>query len=261
MHRVLAISSYVAKGTVGLQATMPAFATAGIEAIAIPTVLLSNHPGFKACAGTAIARETLREIFDALDANGWLSSVDAVFTGYLPSDGHVHFARSAVERVKAANPAALYLADPVLGDDPEGLYVSREAAIAVRDNLLPLATITTPNRFELSWLSGLDVSNRETAVEAARRLGVALTAATSIPAGSEHLENVLVSGRETYVNSVARLAEAPHGTGDYFAGTLLAALLHNAQPADAMATASRLTERLVAASQHSSDLVFADVRN
>lgn len=261
MSRVLVISSFVAKGTVGLQAALPAFAAAGIETIAMPTVLLSNHPGFAACAGTQIACETLDAMFDALDANGWLSSIDAIFTGYLPSADHVRFAGTAVERVKAANAMALYLADPVLGDDPEGLYVNHDAAIAVRDLLVPMAAITTPNRFELAWLSGSDVVDRTTAVAAAQSLGVRHVAATSIPAGDEHLENVLVSGGGTTAETVARRAAAPHGTGDYFAGALLAALLRGACHADALASASRQTERLVAASQHSAHLVFADVHN
>lgn len=260
MGRALVISSFVAKGTVGLQAALPAFTAAGIETIAMPTVLLSNHPGFDACAGTQIACETLAAILDALDANGWLSSIDAIFTGYLPSADHVRFARTAVERVKAANPMALYLADPVLGDDPEGLYVSHDAAIAVRDLLVPLAEITTPNRFELAWLSGREVVDRATAVAAAQSLGVPHVAATSIPAG-EHLENVLVSGNETAVETVERRAAAPHGTGDYFAGAFLAALLQGARNADAMMVACQATDRLVAASQHSSHLVFAEVHD
>lgn len=261
MRRVLAISSFVAKGSVGLQATLPAFASAGIAAISIPTIVLSNHPGFRACAGTAIACDTLNAILDALDANGWLGAIQAIFTGYLPSAEHARFARSAVERIRSANPSALYLADPVLGDDPSGLYVGRETAVAVRDTLLPLASITTPNRFELAWLSGLEVTDRDTACEAARKLGAASVAATSIPAGSEYIENVLLTGGEPYVETVKRLADAPHGTGDYFAGVLLAQMLNGFDTATALSNATRQTERVLLASRHSRDLVFADARN
>lgn len=261
MHRVLVISSFVAKGTVGLQATLPPLHAAGIDVLAMPTVVLSNHPGFKACAGMAIACETLHAMLDAIDANGWLSSIDAVFTGYFPSADHVRFAQTAVARVKAANPAALYLADPVLGDDPSGLYVGRETAVEVRDALLPLAAITTPNRFELAWLSGVDVCDRATAGTAARRLAVPLTAATSIPAGTEHLENLLISAAEARIETVNRLDAAPHGTGDYFAGVFLAEMLRGSDDAKALSEATRKTERLLTASQHSSDLVFAELQN
>lgn len=258
MRRVLVISSFVSKGSVGLQATQPAFATAGIEVVAIPTIVLSNHPGFKACAGAAIACETLHAILDALDTNGWLVSCDAIFTGYLPSAEHVRFARKAVERVKSANPAALFLADPVLGDDPSGLYVSADSAFAVRDSLLPLADITTPNRFELAWLSGREVTDRDRAIDAARVLGVPSVVATSVPEGSERLANILVTADETAIETVDRMPGIPHGTGDYFAGILLAQLLKGSSNAQSVAVAAQQTQRLALASQHSYDLVFAD---
>ena len=89
MRRVLVMSSFVAHGTVGLQATLPAFAGPQFDVIAIPTIVLSNHPGHKACAGSAIPPSTLSDMADALDANGWLAGLDAIFTGYLPSADHV----------------------------------------------------------------------------------------------------------------------------------------------------------------------------
>ena len=44
MRRVLMLSSYVARGTVGLQATLPALPPGTFDVIAFPTVVLSNHP-------------------------------------------------------------------------------------------------------------------------------------------------------------------------------------------------------------------------
>lgn len=257
MRRVLVISSYVAKGTVGLQATLPALTHAGCEPIALPTILLSNHPGHKACAGMAIAPQTLDAMIDALDDNGWLSDAAAVFTGYLPSIEHVAFARRTVTRVRSANEAAIYLADPVLGDDPSGLYIDREAAAAVRQSLLPLADVVTPNRFELAWLSDQPVTDRDTAVAAARTLGVPLTAATSVPGAPDTLSNVLIASDTVWMETVSRLADAPHGTGDFFAGTLLAQILSGATRPDALSKATHQTENLLRSSQGSSDLVFA----
>ena len=54
----------------------------------------------------------LGQMLDSLDANGWLESIDAVLTGYLPTTEHVAAAKAAVARVRAENPAALYLCDP-----------------------------------------------------------------------------------------------------------------------------------------------------
>jgi pyridoxine kinase len=133
LARVLAISSQVARGAIGLSAAVPALQALGHEVIALPTILLSNHPGYARFAGERVAAELLQRMLDALTANGWLASIDAVLTGYLPSPEHVSFARGAVEQVKQTRPRSIFVCDPVLGDDPKGLYIARDAAEAIRD--------------------------------------------------------------------------------------------------------------------------------
>ena len=256
MRRVLVMSSFVAHGTVGLQATLPAFAGPQFDVIAIPTIVLSNHPGHKACAGSAVPPSTLSDMADALDANGWLAGLDAIITGYLPSADHVAAARRIVELVKVLHPAALYVADPVLGDDPGGLYVSRDTGDAVRETLLPLADIATPNRFELSWLAQLPVDDCATAITAARALNRTRLAATSIPAGAGLLANILVTASSSAKETVPLRPNAPHGTGDYFAGCLLAALLDGKTDAAALQDATLATSKVIAASDHSDRLIF-----
>ena len=46
MARILAISSHVVRGNVGLAATVPALQSLGHEVWALPTVLLASRPGF-----------------------------------------------------------------------------------------------------------------------------------------------------------------------------------------------------------------------
>jgi pyridoxine kinase len=257
MRRVLVISSFVAKGSVGLQATLPALQGYSIESIAIPTVVLSNHPGFKACAGTPVAIGTLDSMVDALATNGWLNTLDAVFTGYLPSASHVIWAKRTVERVLRANPTVIYIADPVLGDDPGGLYIGREVASAIRFELLPLAKLITPNRFELSWLADCAVTDLETAVVAARQLNVPMLAATSIPAPAGDLANLLITPDTCAIQTMRRRPSAPHGTGDYFAGVLMAQILAGKSHAEAITTASERTEAAISASHDSAHLSVA----
>ena len=226
MARILAISSQVARGTVGLSIIVPALHALGHEVMALPTVILSNHPGHTHTAGTRIEVTVLFAMLDALGANGWLGGVDAVLTGYLPSVEHVHFAAEAVRRVKAVNRAAdvTYLCDPVLGDDPKGLYIDEAAASALRSVLVPVADVTTPNRFELTYLSSLDVRSPDDALRAAHA-GVA-TFATSVPSARvDELLNVMVAGGHTAVARVTRRARAPHGTGDLFSALVLSAWL------------------------------------
>ena len=65
MARVLAISSYVAFGSVGLAAIVPALHWLGHEVIALPTVVLSNHPGYPRFAGEAIPAAQIGAMLDA----------------------------------------------------------------------------------------------------------------------------------------------------------------------------------------------------
>ena len=257
MARVLAISSYVAFGSVGLAAIVPALHWLGHEVIALPTVVLSNHPGYPRFAGEAIPAAQIGAMLDAMEANGWLADTAAVISGYLPSPAHVAQARSAVERVRRANPEALYLCDPVFGDEPEGLYLSEATASAIRDELLPLASLATPNRFELAWLAGLPVGDPPEARQAAWALGVPTVLATSIPASDNRLANVLVQNDAAIACCVRRREKAPHGTGDLLAAMYLGRRLYGEAPANALAAAAAAVDVSVAASMGRDELPLA----
>ncbi|MEZ5851221.1 MAG: pyridoxal kinase [Hyphomicrobiaceae bacterium] len=214
MARILAISSQVARGAVGLSAIVPALQALGHDVIALPTVLLSNHPGHDHVSGTRIAPETLAGMLAALGRNGWLTGLDAVLTGYLPSVEHVAFAVEAITRVRAASPAALHLCDPVLGDAPKGLYIAEDAARALRDTLVRDADVVKLNRFEASWIAG-----DACAVPKLGRMGCVVTSAAG--AEREQLVNVACFGEARLRCRVAERTSVPKGTGDLFSGLLL----------------------------------------
>lgn len=245
--RVLAISSQVVRGHIGLSAIVPALQVLGHEVWPMPTILLSNHPGHRVAAGVRTPVETLDAMLDALAGNGWLGEVDAVLTGYLPSAEHVAFAARAVARVRQLKPQATVLVDPVLGDDPKGLYIDPAAATAMRDILVPLASIVTPNRFELGWLTGLPVSSLAAVGVAARSLPVRSCAVTSAAVSPERgagpdsmdrrITTLMISGGTAVTATAAWQPRAPHGTGDLFAGLMLASLLHGRTADEAVARA------------------------
>jgi pyridoxine kinase len=254
MARVLAISSFVARGHVGLGAIVPALARLGHEAISLPTVLLSNHPGHRHCAGRRVPVAELDEMLDALDANGWLADVAAVLTGYLPSVAHVRFAAAAASRVSARNPQAEICCDPVLGDDPGGLYVEAGAAAAMRDELVPLADWIFPNRFELSFLSRQDVGDVRMAVAAALEVGVRNVLATSIPADGGGLANVLVMDGDAAACATPRFDDVPHGTGDLMSALFLGMRLSGGRASDHLGATVAGLAQLIAASRGRGEL-------
>lgn len=248
MACLLALSSQVARGHVGLSAMVPALEGMGHRVVALPTVVLSNHLGHGRAAGMQVPPETLSDMADALDANGWLAESDAVITGYLPSAAHAEFAARLVERVRQRRPDVLHVCDPVLGDDPKGLYIDEGVAAAVRDLLLPRADAATPNRFELAWLTGLPVSDAASAVRAARALGVGKVVATSVPGDGYRLANLLVSGDTALRCETARRAGVPHGTGDLMTALVAGLWAEGRADRDVLGLATAMIERVVAAS-------------
>ena len=237
MAQVLAISSQVARGAIGLSATVPVLQTFGHDVVALPTVLLSNHPGHSRFAGEQVAPALLSRMLEALAANGWLASVDAVLTGYLPSLGHVEVARNALLRVKSANPNAIYFCDPILGDEPKGLYIAAEAAAAIRDHLLPRADVLKMNRFECEWLGERPIASAADVKSVASTRCWPTTIVTSLTGAIEgHLYNLLLEPRETaQLLSVEKRRGVPNGTGDVFAGLYLAHSLRHRSSIDAFA--------------------------
>jgi pyridoxine kinase len=259
MARILAISSQVASGHVGLSAMVPAWHALGHEVIALPTVLLANHPGRQATSGVRIEPDVLRSMLATLEANGRLEGLDAILTGYLPSAAHVAMAQEAVRLCKSKSARAIYLCDPVLGDDPKGLYIDPAAAAAIRDELVPMADIVTPNRFELAWLTGLAVDGPDAALIAARSLDRSLTIATSIPAAGDMLATMAIGRGGVEKRLVRRRADAPNGTGDLLAALILDGVLYPERPLGRVLDDAVLAvERILVASAGRPEMALID---
>jgi pyridoxine kinase len=254
MARVLAISSYVASGHIGLGAAVTALQALGHDVVALPTVILSNHPGHARWAGERVDPASLAAMLEALDANGILADTHAVLAGYLPTVGHVRFAAKAAARVAERRPSAQLFCDPVLGDDPGGLYIAEDAAAAIRDELVPLADMIFPNRFELGFLSRAVIDDVPSAVAAAQELHVRSVLATSIPSEPGRLANLLVSGGDTGLCEVASEERVPHGTGDLLAALFVGHRLNGGRGSEHLGRAVAGVAQAVAASRGKPEL-------
>lgn len=238
---------------------MPALESFGHEVIALPTIVLSSHAAYSHVTGMTVAPDTLNAMFDAVEANGWLAGTDAILTGYLPSKAHVLCAEKLIHRVRALNPALYYVCDPVLGDAPKDLYVPHETAAQIRQSLLPLADVITPNAFELSWLSNAAIANIADADKAARTLDCPMVLATSIPAPADRLANVLRDTTGTVMTSVSRRPEAPSGTGDLLAGLFTGLVAGKCDPRSALAYASARVLQILTTTGPGDDLNLIDL--
>jgi len=246
MARVLAISSHVVRGHVGLAATVPALQWLGHEVWALPTVLLASRPGLGPLVRHEVPAPDFCAMLAGLEADGCWASLDAVLTGYFPSPQAVQAAAQAIGRIKHARPNVLVVVDPILGDAGR-LYVAEATAAAIRDHLLPLASMVTPNRFELEWLTNAKPHAADDVARAARQLGPPTVVVTSAWETQQSVATLLVCGSGCVEHATPRRRDIANGAGDLFAGLLLGRLLRHQTPAAALeATLSDLDRVLVA---------------
>ncbi len=248
MPKILSFSSQVAYGHVGHSAGVFALQRLGIEVIALPTVILSNRPDYPRAAALRVEPAKLAEMLEALQENGMLEGLDAVFTGYMPSADHALTIADWLGRLRLDRPGIQVMCDPILGDEPGGLYIPQPAAEALRDRLIPLADIVKPNRFELGWLTGRAITSNDAALVAAAKLApIVLVTSGAEPVGK--LTNLLVCRDDgAWLTEVERREEVPHGSGDLMAALFLAFLLRPSTPAEALALATASIEAVVDAS-------------
>jgi|SaaInl5LU_22_DNA_1037371.scaffolds.fasta_scaffold01694_3 pyridoxine kinase len=235
------VSSQVVSGQVGLNAILPALRQLGIEGRAIPTTLLASHPGQYPDAGPpahqAIPAETLQQLGDWLIDVGALHNLDGILTGYMPSIQHVEATASFIKKLRAMNPNLPYLCDPICGDQGR-LYIPEDVACAIREQLIPLANIATPNLFELEWLSQQNVATHEEIFAAAKKLQCPEVVITSAPAPRGSIANIRVFGDEMNRCETICQPHHIHGMGDVFSALYLGMRLSKPENAFAVASAT-----------------------
>jgi pyridoxine kinase len=249
MARVLAISSQTVFGPVGNSASVPALQEHGHEVLALPTTLLSNHPGLSRPAGRATDSQVMQDLLSRLDEMGVLITCDAVITGYFATREQVELVASTIDSMKQTNPKLIILVDPVIGDN-DALYVSQATAIAIRDDLMPLATIATPNRFELGWLTATDAQTEAAFADAAQSLDVDEVIVTSAMVNAQEISTLLIADGRLHRNAMPHLEKVPNGTGDFLAGQYLAHRLKQSAEAAFYAAMQRLELAVRASAGH-----------
>jgi pyridoxine kinase len=226
---ILSIQSQVACGYVGNSAAVLALQALRREVWPLPTVLLSHHPGHGGARGGPMPVALLESIFEGLASRHCFSRCEAVLSGYLGQAEAANVVRAAVVRARAGTPGAIYLCDPVLGDDGR-FYVSDEIVAAMR-GLAAIADIVTPNAFELGVLSGAVFDSRQGALQAMRGLRangpemVLLTSFGGIDTPPGTLDVMALDGAAAWCLNVRNLQQQFRGAGDLFAAIFLDAWL------------------------------------
>src|SRR5271166_6129943 len=228
MPTVLSVQSWVACGNVGNTAALFALQRLGCETWSLNTVAFSNHTGYERWRGDTVPASTIAALFEGIAELGVLPRCDAVLSGYLGEAETGPVLLDIVERVKEANPRALFCCDPVMGDVGLGYYVRSGIPEFFRDRALALADVVTPNRFELEWLTGGPVRNLADAgraVAALRHSGPDIVLATSLETDADRVAAVAAGPDGVWAVETPLLPIEATGCGDAVAALFLGWLL------------------------------------
>jgi pyridoxine kinase len=252
MVAVLSIQSHVAYGHVGNASAVFPLQRLGIEVWPVHTVQFSNHTGYGEWTGRVFDGQAIEEVIAGIAARGVLGRCDAVLSGYLGSADIGHAVVGTVEKVRAANPQAVYCCDPVIGDVGRGVFVRPGIEEFLRDVAVPAADVVTPNHFELDLLSGTTtrtLADVKDAVAAVQDLGPRVVLTTSLDTDDtpDDAVDLLASegGRHHRVRT-PKLGVSVNGAGDASAALFLAHWLATRSAPEALGRAAASVHGLLA---------------
>ncbi|MEG1040978.1 MAG: pyridoxal kinase PdxY [Pseudomonas sp.] len=230
---LLAIQSHVVFGHAGNGAAVFPMQRVGVNVWALNTVQFSNHTQYGQWTGEVLAPAQIPALVEGIAAIGELGNCDAVLSGYLGSAEQGRAILSGVARIKAANPKALYLCDPVMGHPEKGCIVPAEVSTFLLEEAVAVADVLCPNQLELDTFCDRRPQSLEDCVLMARSLlergpKAVLVKHLAYPGrGAEDFEMLLVTAEGSWHLRRPLLAfpRQPVGVGDLTSGLFLARLL------------------------------------
>lgn len=241
---ILSIQSHVAYGHVGNASAVFPMQRLGVEVWPIHTVQFSNHTGYGAWKGRVFDGGMIDEVMEGIAERGVLPQCDGVLSGYMGSADIGHAILSAVARVRAANPQALYCCDPVIGDVGRGVFVRPGIPEFIREQALPEADIVTPNQFELELLTDIairSVSDAHRAVDALRDAGPKVVLVTSLVTDetpTDAVDLMAADDKGVYRVRTPKLDVHVNGAGDAIAALFFVHYMRERSAASALAMAA-----------------------
>lgn len=259
---IVTIQSRVTWGYVGNAVAVPTLQALGMNAWPVDTVRLGHHPGHGIPAKHVTEVEELKALLS--DALNKTQTPACVLMGYLGSADQGHAAVQIINHQRGLNnDTSLYL-DPAFGDDPGGTYVAASIVDFYRTEAIQAANFIMPNRYELSTLSGREITSVLDAVNAAHTLissGCKSVMASSIPAPDGTLANIFVDNDTTHICTSARMTIGIKGTGDLLSAAFcgLHANGHTAEESLARASAIVQTACIHASKNNLTELNLIDL--
>ena len=218
----LSVAGSDSGGNAGLQADLRAFHTFGLHGCTVVASVTAQNP----FGVTAVHVPPTDVVAAQLDAVLPVYGLGAAKTGMLAT-------REVVETVAGRfrdRPGLPLVVDPVMVATSGARLLRDDAVAAVRDALLPLAALATPNLPEAEVLLGTEIRSKDAMLAAARRLRAEVGCAAVLIKGGHRAgslaEDVLVcaEGAFWYASPAIEHPASTHGTGCSLSAAIAASL-------------------------------------
>ena len=231
----LTIAGSDSGGGAGAQADLKTFLACGVHGMsAITAVTVQNSlgvTGFYELPPHAVAEQIESVVTDI--------GVGAAKTGMLASAPIMAAVADTVRRLDVRP----FVVDPVAASQHGDALLRPDALEALRETILPLATVATPNLGEVRLLTGIDVRDRAGMTDAAhalRELGPQWVLVKGGHLPGDDAVDLLFDGTDfTEFHAPRNDSKHTHGSGDTLAAAITAALACEMTVPEAVASGKR----------------------
>jgi hydroxymethylpyrimidine/phosphomethylpyrimidine kinase len=234
--RVLSIAGSDSGGGAGIQADLKAFAACGVHGMtAITAITAQNTTGVSAVHQVPpdVIVEQVRQVAEDI-------GVDAVKIGMLGDLATIDAVIQALEHLAEA-PQVL---DPVMVAESGAVLLDEQARDALRERLLPLTDVATPNIAEAAVLAQREAEPSELA-RAIHALGPKAVVVTGGHRDDEATDVFFDGERLEEITGARHDSDAAHGSGCTHSSALAAYLARGEEPLQAAKKAKEVASRAV----------------
>jgi hydroxymethylpyrimidine/phosphomethylpyrimidine kinase len=239
MRTALTIAGSDPTGGAGLQVDLKTFRSMGVYGLSIPTVMTAQNT-----LGVYEVHELPVDFFiRQLDMLLEDITPDALKTGMIYSSEIIEV---VVDRVREYSLRNLVV-DPVTVSSTGRPLIKDGVLEVMRKFLFPVAEVITPNIYEASLLTGVDIHNEEDMKESAKRLMEFGPSSVIVTGGHLHhtAVDLFFDGREFILLEKEVVDGGYHGTGCVFSAVITASLARGYRVKEAFVKAKEFVHNAI----------------
>ena len=235
--RALTIAGSDSGGGAGIQADLKTFAALGVHGMSALTAITAQNTREVTMVHDIpieMIKEQIRVVVEDI-------GVDAVKTGMLHTSEIIEAVASELRKIVAP-----LVVDPVMVAKSGARLLREDAVKSLIEELIPLATVLTPNAGEAEALTGFKIKHLEDQKRAAEKISELGVKAVVVKGGhipGEKVIDVLYFDGESKTYESRRIkSKNTHGTGCCFASAIAAELAKNTPIPEAVEVAKKFVE-------------------